>query len=159
MFGICSHAECFSISQCRDAEDSLKAVSDGKQHKCYFLRNFIKTILNTVELWHQKGSGFALVAYVQITVIMGRHESDDKNKNFEKGNEYCIILSMHKINYQLWLIERVEPILWMWYEDHTQEPKDIWKTPIHSWQRASPNGKLHSTGFLWSHLQLHCPCQ
>jgi hypothetical protein len=51
------------------------------------------------------------VAYVQITVIMGRHESDDKNKNFEKGNEYCIILSMHKINYQLWLIERVEPIL------------------------------------------------
>jgi hypothetical protein len=53
------------------------------------------------------------VAYVQITVIMGRHDSanNDKNKNFEKGNEYCIILSMHKINYQLWLIERVEPIL------------------------------------------------
>jgi len=76
-----------SVSQCRDAEDSLKAVSDGKQHKCYFLRNFIKTILNTVELWQQKGSGFALVAYVQITVIMGRHDSanNDKNKNFEKG--------------------------------------------------------------------------
>lgn len=47
----------------------------------------------------------------------------------------------------------------MLYEDHTQEPKDIGKTPIHSWRRASQNGKLHSTGFLWSHRQLHCPCQ